>query len=286
MEIFYNTVLGIDDDDIIIALFEQGLDTIDGYNALRKDDIVHVCNNIKRPGGMIVDEDGEWAPNRGTSISVLIETKLKHLWLYCRYCQLIQRQPNFANDDDLPTLEVLADLDSWINGFDDPKDVEKPPIFSGQQKAKKWFEAFDEWASRTIGPSGLPLGYVLREQHQIPNVDPGWFLPAMDEDLFNRGKHPMIGNRAAFWKADNTVVWNMLKYCWHPTKDFTWIKPHEKTKDGNAGYWAAKHVMLGPGVTRALMANADKIIQTTKYDGRDQKGYSFDKMVTRLTGLH
>ena len=61
MEIFYNTVLGIDDDDIIIALFEQGLDTIDGYNALRKDDIVHVCNNIKRPGGMIVDEDGEWA---------------------------------------------------------------------------------------------------------------------------------------------------------------------------------------------------------------------------------
>ena len=36
-------MLGIDDDDIIIALFEQRLDTIDGYNALRKSDIAHVC---------------------------------------------------------------------------------------------------------------------------------------------------------------------------------------------------------------------------------------------------
>ena len=73
------------------------------------------------------------------------------------------------------------------------------------------------------------------------------------------------------------------KQCIHPTKEFTWIKPHERTKDGNAAYWAIKHVMLGPGVTRALRASADKIIQTSKYDGKDRKGYTFDKLVTRLT---
>ena len=282
MELYYSTVLEIEEEETITALFEQGLDTMDGFNHLRLEDISRICSNIRRPGGMMVDDNGDLVPNRGTPISVLIETRLKQLWFFFRYAYMTQREPDFADDMDVPTLEVLADLDSWISSFDDPKDVEKPPTFPGQEKAKKWFESFDEFADRTKGPSGVPLGYVLREQHHIPADDTGWFLPGMDEDLFNRGRHPVAGVRAALWMADNTVLWNMLKHTVHPTNHFTWLKAFEKTKNGNAAYWALKHVMLGPGVTRALRARADAIIQTTKYDGK-AKGYSFDKMVTRLT---
>ena len=77
------------------------------------------------------------------------------------------------------------------------------------------------------------------------------------------------------------MVWNMLKQTIHPTKEFTWIKSFERAKNGNAAYWAMKHVMMGPGVTRAIRAEADKIIQNTKYDGK-AKGFAFDKMVTAL----
>ena len=177
MEFFLENVFEIDDDDIIIALFEQGLDTIDGYNNLELEDIPRVCNNIRKPGGMMVDEDGDMVPNRGTPISVLIEARLKMLWLYCRYCNITQREPDFDDDEDVPTLEVLADLNSWLKSFPDAKEVEKPPQFPGQQKAKKWFETVDEWAARTKGPSGFPLAYVLREQHAIPDEDEGWFEP-------------------------------------------------------------------------------------------------------------
>ena len=281
MEFFLENVFEIDDDDIIIALFEQGLDTIDGYNNLELEDIPRVCNNIRKPGGMMVDEDGDMVPNRGTPISVLIEARLKMLWLYCRYCNITQREPDFDDDEDIPTLEALADLNSWLKSFPDSKNVKEPPQFPGQQKAKKWFETVDEWAARTKGPSGFPLAYVLREQHAIPAEDEGWFEPSIDEDLFNRGQHPVPGTAAPHWRGDNTMVWNMLKQTIHPTKEFTWIKSFERAKNGNAAYWAMKHVMMGPGVTRAIRAEADKIIQNTKYDGK-AKGFAFDKMVTAL----
>jgi hypothetical protein len=69
MEVFYVTVFGIDDDDLVLALFDQGLDTIDNYNLLSVDDIVRVCNNIRKPGGMIVNDDGDLVPDRGQAVS-------------------------------------------------------------------------------------------------------------------------------------------------------------------------------------------------------------------------
>ena len=50
MDYFLENVFEIDDDDIIAALFEQGLDTIHGYNNLELEDIPRVCNNIRKPG--------------------------------------------------------------------------------------------------------------------------------------------------------------------------------------------------------------------------------------------
>jgi hypothetical protein len=72
-----------------------------------------------------------------------------------------------------------------------------------------------------------------------------------------------------------------LRECFHPTKDYTWIKPFEKAKDGHGGYLAGKKHALGPGVCRTINAGAEKILANTRYDGRN-KSWTFDKVVTRL----
>jgi hypothetical protein len=185
-----------------------------------------------------VDPNGNLVPNRGTPISVVEEKRLKQFWYYCRYCYMTKRIPNFNDPDDIPTSEMLDELDNYISAFPESKDVAKPPQFPGHEKARKWYESFEEWAAKTIGPSGVPLSYVLRESH-TQGEDEGLFEPTMDEDLYNRGRHN-TPSTSVFWKADNTMVWNQLRECFHPTKDYTWLKPYEKSKDGHAGFWAGK----------------------------------------------
>ena len=157
--------------------------------------------------------------------------------------------------------------------------MEKPPQFPGTDKARKWFEQFDQWASRYLGPSGVPLLYVIRKESDIEEDDEGWYQPSLNEDLALRGPH---GNESMFWREDNLAVWNMLMHCLHPTTSWTHIKPFQKKADGHGAYTALKANMLGPEVTKTLRANAAKVISTIKYNGQS-KGLSFNKMSTTLT---
>jgi hypothetical protein len=47
MEIYLTNTFQLDDDDLVIALFEQGLDTMEGYNMLTLDNITRVCANVR-----------------------------------------------------------------------------------------------------------------------------------------------------------------------------------------------------------------------------------------------
>ena len=227
MEIFYVTVFGIDDDDLVLALFDQGLDTIDNYNLLTMDDITRICNNIRKPGGMILDADGDFVPDRGQAISTILEKRLKQFWFFLRYSYMTQRIPDFADVADFPQLSDLHNLDSYLKSFAEPKDVEKPPQFPGTTNARKWFEQFDAWAAKYLGPSGVPLLYVLRMEPIINVDDPGWFQPSLREDLALRGPHPKTGADNMFWREDNSTVWDMLLHCLHPTKDYAYLKFYE-----------------------------------------------------------
>jgi hypothetical protein len=267
---------------LVLALFDQGLDTIDNYNLLSMDDIVRICTNIRKPGGMIVNDDGDLVPDRGQAVSTILEKRLKQFWFFLRYSYMTQRIPDFTDVADFPQLSDLHNLDSFRNSFQEPKDVEKPPQFPGIQHARRWFEQFDTWATKYLGPSGVPLLYVLRMEHNIADEDPGWFQPSLREDLALRGPHPKAGVENMFWREDNTTIWDMLLQCLHPTKEYAYIKAHEKKCDGHSAYVTLKRRMLGPGITKSLEAVADKIIRTVKYSG-SSRGFTFDKMVTALT---
>jgi hypothetical protein len=178
------------------------------------------------------------------------------------------------------TVLWLNQLDTFVNSFPSSKDVFKPPVFPGTDKAKKWYESFEDWVSKSIGPSGVPLSYVLRENKVATNPEEfAIFQPNMDKDLARMCRHDTPNS--IFWVGDNTMVWNQLRECFHPTKDYTWVNPFEKSKDGHGTYWAAKKHALGPGAVRTISASVDKIIATTHYDSKN-KSWTFDMVVTRL----
>jgi hypothetical protein len=157
MELLYETVLGLDDDqELLLALLDE-LDTMETYNLLAVEDITRICATICKPGGAVLNVDGDMVLNRGQHVSAVLEKRLKQVWLYFRHVSMTQRLPDFEGEEEVPSLANLANLDVYIKSFALPKDVEKPPQFPGTDKARKWFEQFDKWASSYMGPSGVPL---------------------------------------------------------------------------------------------------------------------------------
>jgi hypothetical protein len=236
MKNFYTTVFQIDVDELIIALFQQDLNTIENYNLLTVEDITTACNNIKRPGGMLLDADGDLVPNREQQVSAVLEKHLKQFWFFIRYAYMTQRVPDFETGDGVPDLATPANLDSYKKSFPLAKDVEKPPQFPGQDKAWKCFGQFDTWASKSLSPSGVPLLYVLKKEEA--DLDDDWYEPSLKEDLALRGPHGDDDNM--FWREDNTTVWKMLVFCLHPTKEYAYAKPFERVMDGNGAQNALK----------------------------------------------
>jgi hypothetical protein len=94
----------MDDDDLVIVMFEQDLNRIENINLLTVEDITRVCNNTRRPGGMVLDEDGDLVVNRGYQMSLVLKKRLKQFWFFIWYAYMTQREPDFATGDGVPDL--------------------------------------------------------------------------------------------------------------------------------------------------------------------------------------
>jgi hypothetical protein len=88
MELLYETVLGLDNDqELLLALLDE-LNTMETYNLLAVKDITRICTTICKPGGMVLDDDGDMVPNRGLHVSAVLEKRLKQLWFYFCYAYM------------------------------------------------------------------------------------------------------------------------------------------------------------------------------------------------------
>jgi hypothetical protein len=60
---FFSGVLQITEGATILAIIDQGLNTMAGFNDLKLEEITMVCLYIRRPGGSIEDDNGNLVPN-------------------------------------------------------------------------------------------------------------------------------------------------------------------------------------------------------------------------------
>ena len=92
---YMNTVLGINQESVRAALLNNGLDTWDSFLTLGVSGIKEVCDNIRKPGGMLpAVGDAAPQPNRGTAIPVVNELCLKQAAYMARFFHLTQRTWN------------------------------------------------------------------------------------------------------------------------------------------------------------------------------------------------
>ena len=133
MEIFYNTVFEVDNEDTMVALLTQGFGTMAHFDRISLEDVAHMIASIRKPGGTIDIGGGHNIPNRGTGIAPELEPLLKQFWLYTRRLYMTQRTPNFVTGEGVPSLDDLKEYQDYVYTLQTRNDkaIPQPGQFPG-----------------------------------------------------------------------------------------------------------------------------------------------------------
>lgn len=124
----------------------------------------------------------------------------------------------------------------------------------------------------------MPLSYVVRADVPLPDVadDPGFGLPSFALEMIRRAPHT-----GTFFQRDSVAVWNVIRHVTHEGPAWSWVQSFLRTCDGRAAYFAMKQHYLGESFTARLRANADRLLDTTFYDGRS-RAFTFERFFETL----
>ena len=215
---YFQGTLLIQDNDARNALTNQGLDDWDSFLTVTDQDIQDICKNIRSPGGLVTNQDGDLVPNRGINIGFVFEKRLRQLRYFICHCYRIQR-PFAPARATLPNLISIWRLHELEKKKEKDDTVTKPSLMTNVDDIRKTIESIDESLARCYGSFGIPLSYVIREEADLPDVDPGFMLPSLQEELTSRTRHD-----GSEFTQDNSDVFELLRVVFHGGPGWNWIK--------------------------------------------------------------
>lgn len=282
---FQNTLL-IVDQNARTALNQQGLDHYDVIHHFTDEDIIAICKNVRRPGGVMpnpqahVEGQPPTIPNTGVSIGFAIEKRLRQFRYYCWHLHRIQR-PFQANNANLGILNDTWDLKIQTEEHESDE-IEDPKSLLKVDDVRTTLEDLDNILLNRYGAYGVPLAYVVRENVELPEAvegeeDPGYGLPTLRDEMVRRTRHD-----THHYQTDNKSVWKVIRTITHGGPGWSWVQSFAKRQNGREAYKAIKSHYLGESFQARTKAQADKIIDSAFYDGKS-RNFPFEKYCERLT---
>ena len=193
----------------LAAINAQGCTSIDDMAAMTDTDVKDICNNIKKPGGVI--ENRVWTdaavaqranipryiPNPGISVGHLHEKRLRMLRYYVWHLNRVQRAfvAAEATLDQLATVYKIKEVED-----EDDEKLTLPIKLTTLETVRETLEDLDNYFLRKKGSYKAPLAYVTREDVALPAVgdDPGFGRPSFYQEMIIRSPH--IGT---YYNLDN-----------------------------------------------------------------------------------
>ena len=159
------TRLGFTQDVATMITNVQGVNSIDELKFLDDKGVEGLCNNIRKPGGMMPNPNaaaqGEPAmiSNPGQSVSARAENNLK---LCCYFIHHRERISSSVTVDQI-TLANIRALRDLRDAEMDHVDLEPKPKLTDLKNWPKTMEGIIEYLRGCLGVTKIPLSYVVRD---------------------------------------------------------------------------------------------------------------------------
>ena len=265
---------------------EQQIDTVTELGLLLDDDVKRLCKVVRRPGGTIpnpVGDEPQLVPDPGVPVSMRAETNLKLAAYWVRHQGRISREPIAVNIT-LENVRKLRELRDLEKDYEAPTDTPK----IDDKDWTKTLEGLAEYLRACPGETKIPLSYVIRKGRAVPpeQQDP----PANYHDSFDE----MI-NRAPHFKEneiehptyvnDNHAVWQIISDWCRDDPCWTYVKPHQRRRDGRGAFLALWNHYLGPNNIDNAATMAERRLEVTTYDG-EKRRWNFERFVKTHKDQH
>jgi hypothetical protein len=274
---YLDNTIGIHDQATRLSLNGQGLESFDDFLTFTEKEIGEMCTNVRKPGGTIANPAFDpnnivpgipaTIPNPGLTLGLGYEKRLKMLRYYIHHLNRIQRTM-------VPAQATLARLTACYRRKeeeDEDEDVELPSKMTRIDKVREVLENIDNYLTQKRGGSGLSLAYVVRDDVNLPAVDPGYGMPTMVDEMISRGPH--FGQ---YYQQDNIDVWQVIRHVTHGGPGWSWVQEFHRTSNGRQAYLAIKTHYLGESYSSRIRSQADNTIENSFYDGKS-RSFTFER---------
>ena len=175
-------------------------------------------------------------------------------------------------DAELFTDAVMSEWGEKMKAANDIKESEKPtiaapPTFKKDTKRRVWKEQFQNYIGSKVGQCKAHLTFVIRPLDNPGNLAD--YSYDHDQMVFLT---PHVG---AGYTRDNGVVYDKLKALLINSPAFTWIRSHDRTRNGRAAWKALLAHYKGTTEQSKIKEAAYATIRNSTYPG-ERRGWTFE----------
>eukprot|EP00978_Attheya_sp_CCMP212_P018789 scaffold51883_cov58-Attheya_sp.AAC.1 len=144
-------------------------------------------------------------------------------------------------------------------------------------------EAIEEWLRGHLGVNKVPLAYVVRKEMEVPASadDPSAEYETVIDEMIARApiETAVPGTFVASYIEDRRKVWDLMAGLLRDKECWTYVKPHQRARDGRGGYVEIWNHFLGPNNAGKMATRAERTLDTTSYVG-EKRRWNFEKFVS------
>ena len=182
----------------VVQLANEGISEPSDLSEFDKSSISLVADNLRRPGGRVVDpnDPGATIPTPPFIIGAKSQQRLNIACSMIRFYEMIGRGLTATNLQYTPIMSNFKDLWKAIVDRKDSDDPETPKITKALP-IMKWTESFTDHLNRCIGVRYVPLSYVIRADEAVLAICPPLSTDQPYSDVHGSVEGDMIA-RASF----------------------------------------------------------------------------------------
>ena len=248
------------------SIVDDGVDGWESIRMLSKDDIDAMAKTFAgrtAASGKII-----FGTNRTKWLKPIIH------WVQDFY--RISETPTIVNMDEsafkasLRTAESRDKIRQTIRDNDIPSDASPGPL-ERESKWKEWEEKFVNYLRLHLGPSGVPLSYVIRENDEpdVTTVYPEFISKTI-------ACSPLSGE---YFDADKLTVYNFIVSFTTGQPSGDWVKDSARYCNGRRSMKALRDHFLGEGNATRSLALAEGLRSSLHY--KNERSMAFETFLTQ-----